>query len=77
MKTNGLPLSPKVKELIAIGVSVGAHCDSCLHFHIQKATEAGANQDEIREAIGVGQQVERGAIAKMQKHIAQMEQAIL
>jgi AhpD family alkylhydroperoxidase len=65
-------LSPKVKELIAIGTSVGVHCVPCLQYHVQQGRAAEISEDEILEAIRIGKQVERGAIANMQKSVSQL-----
>ncbi len=55
----------RIKELIAIGASVTANCQPCLSYHISKAQESGANEQEISEAISVAKMVRKGAIAKM------------
>lgn len=55
----------RIKELIAIGASVTANCQPCLRYHVSKAQESGANEQEISEAITVAKMVRRGAIAKM------------
>jgi AhpD family alkylhydroperoxidase len=54
-----------VKELIAIGASVTAHCQPCLTYHVGKAREMGAGEQEIREAITIGQKVEKGSQSTM------------
>lgn len=60
-----LTLSPKVKELIAIGASITAHCQPCLVHHVGKAREMGISEGEIREAVNMGQKVEKGGITAM------------
>lgn len=60
-------MDEKTKELIAIGASVGAHCQPCLEYHVAKGREAGLTDDEIREAIAVGHMVEKGAMAAMKQ----------
>jgi AhpD family alkylhydroperoxidase len=47
-------LDKKVKELIAIGISVRIDCESCMQWHIEQAARAGASYDEVREAVEVG-----------------------
>ena len=47
-------LSKKVKELIAIGISVRIDCESCMQWHIEQAAKAGATYDEVFEAVEVG-----------------------
>ncbi len=55
----------KTSELIAIGASVTAHCQPCLTYHIGKARELGIDEQEIREAVAVGQKVEKGSMSAM------------
>ena len=43
----------KVKELIAVALSVNAHCPWCISYHVNEALKAGATPDEIREAAWV------------------------
>ena len=47
-------LPKKVKELIAVGISVVIDCESCMQWHIEQAAKAGANQQELLEAVEVG-----------------------
>lgn len=65
-------MDERTKELIAIGVSVGAHCQPCMAFHLEKARELGIGDEEIREAIEVGYMVERGASTVMKKYVGQV-----
>ncbi|MDZ7860370.1 MAG: carboxymuconolactone decarboxylase family protein [Candidatus Krumholzibacteriota bacterium] len=60
-------MDEKTKELIAVGTSVGAHCQPCLTYHVAKAKELGIGEDEIREAIAVGHMVEKGAMSAMRE----------
>lgn len=47
-------LSRKMKELIALGISVRIDCESCMQWHIEQAAKAGASWREVLEAIEVG-----------------------
>jgi len=47
-------LPKKAKELIAVGISVVINCESCMQWHIEQAAKAGANEQEVLEAIEVG-----------------------
>jgi len=47
-------LPKKVKELIAVGISVVIDCESCMQWHIEQAAKSGANEQEVLEAIEVG-----------------------
>ena len=58
-------MDKKIKELIAIGASVTAHCQPCLKYHLEQALALGASIDEIQEAISVGKTVEKGALKAM------------
>lgn len=53
-------LSHKVKELIAVGISVVINCESCMQWHVEQAVAAGANELEILEAIEVGMEMGGG-----------------
>lgn len=58
-------MGDKTRELIAIGASVTAHCQPCLAYHVSKAKEMGIEEQEIREAVAVGHQVEKGSMSAM------------
>lgn len=47
-------LPGKVKELIAVGISVKIDCESCMQWHIEQAAAAGASLREVLEAVEVG-----------------------
>ncbi len=46
-------LETKVKELIALAISVTVRCDDCIAHHMHDALDAGATREEIIDAIGV------------------------
>ncbi len=58
-------MEEKIKELIAIGASVTAHCQPCLKYHMEQALNLGISAEEINEAISVGKTVEKGALKAM------------
>lgn len=58
-------MSESVKELIAIGASVGAHCQKCLEYHVQMARKLGVSKEDIHTAIDVGHMIEKGAMSTM------------
>lgn len=66
----------RTKELIAIGASVTANCQPCLSYHVSKAHESGANEQEISEAIAVAKIVRKGAIAKMDQFASTIFESI-
>jgi AhpD family alkylhydroperoxidase len=47
-------LPKRTKELIAAGISVVINCESCMQWHIEQASKAGATEPEVLEAIEVG-----------------------
>jgi AhpD family alkylhydroperoxidase len=47
-------LPKKIKELIAVGISVVIDCESCMQWHIEQAAQAGATMREVLEAVEVG-----------------------
>ena len=63
-------LDEKTQELVAIGASITANCQPCLEYHSAKARELGAADADILAAVAVGQQVRRGAAAKMDRFAA-------
>jgi AhpD family alkylhydroperoxidase len=46
-------LDSKQKELIAIALSINAHCHWCIAYHVNGALEKGATKEEIIEASWV------------------------
>jgi AhpD family alkylhydroperoxidase len=47
-------LPRKMKELIAVGISVVGDCESCMQWHIEQAAQAGATMREVLESVEVG-----------------------
>lgn len=54
-------LDLKTKELIAIASSVLMRCQFCVDVHSQRAVAAGAEKEEIAEAISVAMFVAAGS----------------
>jgi len=46
-------LSPKVKELMALAISISIRCDGCVAFHARAAARHGASRQEVIETIGM------------------------
>lgn len=63
-------MDERTKELIAIGASIGAHCQPCLTYHVEKARKLGISEEKIRAAIETGHMVEKGAMSAMKKFSA-------
>lgn len=47
-------LSAKIKELMALAVSIAVHCEGCIVYHVHDAVAAGATRQELLETLGVG-----------------------
>ena len=60
-----MKLDSRTLRLIAVGASISANCQACLHINIARALENGADAQDIQEAISVGKMVRQGAAAKM------------
>jgi AhpD family alkylhydroperoxidase len=58
-KTNHLDV--KMRELIAIAVSITLRCDGCITVHTDAAAKHGATKEEVIEALGVAISVNAGA----------------
>lgn len=43
-----------VAELVAIGASAAANCDTCLRYHSKRAEDLGLDKDDIASAVQVG-----------------------
>ncbi len=46
-------LSRKVKELMALSISIVTKCEPCIEWHVQQALLQGATDEEIYETIDV------------------------
>jgi AhpD family alkylhydroperoxidase len=46
-------LPARIKELIALAISVHEGCDGCIAYHARAAAKRGATVEEAAEAIGV------------------------
>ena len=51
--------SEAVAELIAIGASVAANCDTCLRYHAKRAEELGLSREDMASAVNIGLMVKR------------------
>lgn len=68
-------MDERMKELIAIGASVSAHCQPCLTYHLEKAREMGVDEETILAAIETGHMVSKGAMSAMRKFAASLVEA--
>ena len=47
-------LDPRIKELIALALAIGARCDGCVAYHAKAAHDRGASREEVAEVIHMG-----------------------
>lgn len=47
-------LNRKVKELMALAISIVVGCEGCIVYHTHDAVQAGATRGELLETIAVG-----------------------
>jgi AhpD family alkylhydroperoxidase len=50
-------LSPRDRELVALGAAMGSNCVPCIEYHIPQARKAGLSDSEISEAIRLSDKV--------------------
>ena len=43
----------RIKEAVALAISVAKHCDGCIAYHAKGAARAGATPEEVAELLGV------------------------
>jgi AhpD family alkylhydroperoxidase len=65
-------LSLKVKELIAMCMSLAVNCPECAKGHAEQAIKNGATEDEIAEALAVALVFVGGPIFQRSKAIEEM-----
>ncbi|MCW5700774.1 MAG: carboxymuconolactone decarboxylase family protein [Rhodospirillales bacterium] len=46
-------LDAKMKELIAVAISISMRCDGCIGFHVRGAVKNGATRQEMMDTIAV------------------------
>lgn len=62
-------LSKKVKELMALSISIVTKCEPCMEWHVQQAFLNGASDDEIFEAIDVAIEMGGGPAAAYARYV--------
>lgn len=50
-------LTPRERELVAIGASLASNCVPCITYHIAKARKLGLSEAEIDEAVALADKV--------------------
>ena len=63
-----MAMTPKEKELAAVGMSVATGCKPCTDFHVKAARKSGASDAEIKQAMSDAVAVRRGATELMEAY---------
>jgi AhpD family alkylhydroperoxidase len=50
-------LSPRERELVALGAAMGSNCVPCIEYHIPEARKAGFTDSQISDAIRLADKV--------------------
>ncbi|MCP4375779.1 MAG: hypothetical protein GY794_06340 [bacterium] len=59
----------RIKSLIAVGAAAAVNCRPSLECHVSWCIKAGVSEDDAREAIEIGFQVNRSAHAKTKGYV--------
>ncbi len=52
-------LTPRERELVALGAAVGSNCETCIEYHVPQAKKEGLTEAEISEAIRLADRVKQ------------------
>lgn len=63
-----MAITPKEKELAAVGMSVATGCKPCTDFHVKAARKSGASDAEIKQAMSDAVAVRRDATEVMEAY---------
>jgi len=61
-------ISVTEKELAAVGISVASGCKPCTNYHVKAVREAGASDEEIKQAVADALSVRKSATDFMKTH---------
>ena len=50
-------LTPRDRELVALGAAMGSNCIPCIEYHIPEARKAGLTDSQISEAVRLADKV--------------------
>ena len=56
----GGTLDYKVKEFIALGISVADRCEPCISLHVEALVKAGATREEVADVLAMNIQMGGG-----------------
>lgn len=70
-----MAITAKEKELAAVGISVASGCKPCTNYHVEAVREAGASDEEIKQAVAYALSVRKSATDFMKAHaLARLDQ---
>lgn len=70
-----MAITAKEKELAAVGISVASGCKPCTNYHVKAVREAGASDEEIKQAVAAALSVRKSATDYMKAHaLARLDQ---
>lgn len=52
-------LTPRERELVALGSALGSNCISCIEYHIPASRKAGLTDAQISEAVRLADKVRK------------------
>jgi AhpD family alkylhydroperoxidase len=61
-------ISVTEKELAAVGISVASGCKPCTNYHVKAVREAGASDEEIKQAVADALSIRKSASDFMKAH---------
>jgi len=74
-----MAITPKEKELAAIGIAVATGCKPCTDYHVKAVRKAGASDEEIKQAVAEALSVRKSATEIMERyalaHLGEKEQS--
>lgn len=60
MRRDDAKIPAKYRELIALGVALTTQCVFCIEGHTKAAKKAGADREELAEAVGIAMALRAG-----------------
>lgn len=65
-----MTIDRRTGHLIAVGAAVTANCHNCLQINAERAMNAGAETQDIGDAIEIGRKVRAGSASQFDAFVA-------
>lgn len=65
-------LTPRERELVAIGAALASNCVPCIEYHIQEARKTGLTDPQIEAAIRLADKIKKVPADKVLAAAAQL-----